>query len=128
MPTNLTIVHPEDFVRATQTGAVDVVGSRELLRQIVSRLKATGVHHVLIDLRQTTPGQHLSKSELFELGVAFGTQSALARGRIALLVSFDKEIDAEFFESVARVHGTNVRAFTEFESAITWLAMRESRV
>ena len=64
MPTDLTIVHPEDFIRATQTGALDLDASRELLRGIVSRLKAAGVHHVLIDLRQTTPGEHLSKSEL----------------------------------------------------------------
>lgn len=113
MPTNLTIVHPEDFIRVTQTGAVDIEASRELLRDIVSRLKATGVHHVLIDMRQTTPGVHLTKSELFELGVAFGTQPVLARGRVALLVRLDKEADAEFFESVARVHGTNVQAFTD---------------
>ena len=84
MPTNLTIVHPEDFIRVTQTGAVDIEASRELLREIVSRLKATGVHHVLIDMRQTTP---------------------------------------EVFESVARVHGRNVQAFTDFEPAITWLAI-----
>jgi hypothetical protein len=128
MPTSLTIVHPEDFIRATQTGAVDIDASRELLREIVSRLKATGVHHVLIDMRQTTPGIHLTKSELFEVGVAFGTQPVLARGRIALLVRLDAGTDAEFFESVARVHGTNVRAFSEFEPAIAWVAMQGSRV
>jgi len=128
MPTNLTIVHPEDFIRVTQTGAVDIEASRQLLREIVSRLKATGVHHVLIDMRQTTPGVHLTKSELFELGVAFGTQPVLARGRVALLVRLGKEADAEFFESVARVHGTNVQAFTDFEPAITWLAIRQQRV
>jgi hypothetical protein len=61
--------------------------------------------------------------------VAAGTQTALARGRVALLVALDKQDDAEFFEGVARVEGTNVRAFSDFGSAISWLIMRErSRV
>ena len=127
MPTSLTIVHPEEFIRATPVGAVDIDASRELLRSIVSTLKARGVRHVLIDMRETAPGAHLSKGELFELGIAFGTQSALERGRIALLVRLDEESEAEFFESVARVHGANVRAFTQFEPAITWVALREQR-
>jgi hypothetical protein len=128
MPTDLTIVHPEDFIRVTQTGALDVEASRVLLREVVSRLRATGVQHVLVDMRQTAPEARLTKAELFELGVAFGTQSALARGRIALLVRLDEAADAEFFESVARMQGTNLHAFTEFEPAIMWLAMRERPV
>jgi hypothetical protein len=56
--------------------------------------------------------------------VAAGTQPALARGRVALLVPLDKQDDAEFFEGIARVEGANVRAFTDFESAISWLVIR----
>ncbi len=128
MPTEITIVHSEDFIRATPVGTVDMDASRELLRGIISTLKkTTGVHHVLIDLRETAPGIHLSKVELFELGVAFATRVVPEHGRIALLVSLDKEADAEFFESVARVHGAQVRAFIEFEPAVTWLALRNRR-
>ena len=58
-------------------------------------------------MRQTAPGLRLTNAELFELGVAYGTQSAIARGRIALLVGLDEPADAEFFESVARGQGTN---------------------
>ena len=41
----------------------------------------------------------------------------------------DKQDDAEFFEGVARLEGANVRAFSDFENAVSWLIMREqSRV
>jgi hypothetical protein len=36
---------------------------------------------------------------------------------LALLVPLDKKDDAEFFESVPRLEGANVRAFSDFESA-----------
>jgi hypothetical protein len=36
-------------------------------------------------MRETAPGGHLSKGELFELGIAFDTQSALERTWVALL-------------------------------------------
>jgi hypothetical protein len=46
-----------------------------------------------------------------------------------LLVPLDKQNDAEFFESVARLEGANVKAFSDFDSAISWLILREqSRV
>jgi hypothetical protein len=44
---------------------------------------------------------------------------------VALLVPLDKQDDAQLFEDIARLEGANVRAFSDFESAITWLIMRE---
>ena len=87
-------------------------------------IRTAGNHNVLIDTRGAEPGR-LSKSDLFQLGVAVGTQSVLTRGRIALLVPLDKQADAEFFEAVARLEGVDLMAVAEFESAIKWLIMRE---
>jgi hypothetical protein len=124
VPTNITIVHTQDFIRATPDGALDLAASRKILTDLVSMIRTAGAHSVLIDTRGAESGR-LSKSDLFQLGVAVGTQSALTRGRLALLVPLDNKADAEFFEAVARLEGANLRAFAEFESAINWLIMRE---
>ena len=123
MPTNITIVQTTDFIRARPDGRLDVDASRQLLVEVVSAMRSAGDHNVLIDTRAAAPVR-LSSTDLWNLGVAAGTQPALAWGRVALLVPLDKQDDAEFFESVARVEGANVRAFTDFESAISWLIMR----
>ena len=128
MPTNIAIVHTSDFSRATADGRLDLDLSRKLLVEVVSAIRSAGEHNVLIDTRAAAPTR-LSRTDLWKLGVAAGTQPALAQGRVALLVPLDKQDDAEFFESVARLEGANVRAFSDFESAISWLILREqSRV
>jgi hypothetical protein len=128
VPTNITIVQTGDFIRARTDGKLDLDTSRKLLVDVVSAMRTTDEHNVLIDTRAASPTL-LSKTDLWNLGVAAGTQPALARGRVALLVPLDKQDDAEFFEDIARLEGANVRAFTDFESAISWLIMREqSRV
>jgi hypothetical protein len=124
MPTNIAIIHTSDFIRAKADGALDLEASRKLLVEVVSAMKSAGEHNVLIDTRAAAPTR-LSRTDLWNLGVAAGTQPALVRGRVALLVPLDKQDDAQLFEDIARLEGANVRAFSDFESAITWLIMRE---
>jgi hypothetical protein len=126
MPTRITLIHADDFIRLTPDGTVDVEASRKILTELVSTLKATGEDRALIDLRKTTAA--LSKPELIQLATAFGTQSILTRTKIVLLVSLSRQTDAEFFEAVARLEGIELRAFTDFENAITWLVMREQPI
>ena len=124
MPTNIAIIQTRDFIRARPDGALDLDASRKLLVEVVSAIRRAGEHNVLIDTRAAAPTR-LSTNDLWQLGVAAGTQPAFARARVALLVPLDKKDDAEFFESVARMEGANVRAFTDFENSISWLIMRE---
>ena len=123
MPTNIAVIQTHDFIRASSDGALDLDTSRKLLVDVVSAIRKSGERNVLIDTRAAAPTR-LSTTDLWKLGVAAGTQPALAEARVALLVPLDRKDDAEFFESVARVEGTNVRAFSSFESAISWLIMR----
>jgi hypothetical protein len=127
VPTNVTIIRTRDFIRARPDGALDIEASRTLLVDVVSAMRQAGEHNVLIDTRAAAPIR-LSKTDLWKLGVAAGTQPALAQGRVALLVPLDKQEDAEFFEDVARLEGANIRAFSDFESAISWLIMRAESI
>jgi hypothetical protein len=122
MPTNITFVHTRDFLRARPDGRLDLDASRKLLIDVVSAMRAAEEHSVLIDTRAAAPTR-LTRADLWKLGVAAGTQPALARARVALLVPPDRQDDAAFFEGIARVEGANVRAFSDFESAITWVIM-----
>jgi hypothetical protein len=128
MPTNITVVHTRDFIRARADGALDLDASRKLLVEVVAAIRKAGEENVLIDTRAAAPTR-LSSTDLWTLGVAAGTQPALARGKVAVLAPLDQQDDAEFFGSVARVEGANVRTFFDFESAISWLIMQgQSRV
>ena len=124
MATNIAIIQTRDFIRAMPDGALDFEASVRLLVDVVSAMRRAGEHNVLIDTRAAAP-THLSKTDLWKLAVAFGTQPAVVHGRVALLVPVDKKDDAELFESVARLEGANVRAFSDFESAISWLIVRQ---
>jgi hypothetical protein len=124
VPTNIAIIQTRDFIRARPDGALDLDASRKLLVEVVSTIRTAGEHNVLVDTRAAAPAR-LSRTDLWNLGVAAGTQPALARGRVALLVPLDKKDDAEFFEDVARLEGANLRAFSDFENAISWLIVRE---
>src|SRR5262249_15318108 len=106
----------------------------EAPRNSAARLKATGVHHVLIDMRETLPGVRLTKPELFEPGVGFGTQPVLARGRIALLVGFDKEADADRAQLVgcqrpqesASANGTHRTSLPQLDIALNLISLLRS--
>jgi hypothetical protein len=121
--TNIAIIQTDDFIRAKPDGVLDLEASRKLLVDVVSAIRRVGEHNVLIDTRAAAPTR-LSRADLWKLGVAASTQAALAQGRVALLVPLDKQYDAEFFEGVARMEGANVKAFSDFESAISWLILR----
>jgi hypothetical protein len=124
VPTSITVIQTADFIRARADGRLDLETSRKLLVEVVSAVRSAGEHNVIIDTRAAGPTR-LAAADLWTLGIAAGTQPALARARVALLVPAEKQDDAEFFENVARVEGVDVRAFTSFESAISWLIMRE---
>src|SRR5579871_310338 len=88
MPTKITFIHADDFIRLTPDGMVDIEASRKILTELVSILKASREDRALIDLRKTTPT--LSKPELMQLATAFATKSIVARAKIALLVSLNQ--------------------------------------
>ena len=90
MPINIAIIQTRDFIRAKPDGALDLDASRKLLVEVVSAIRRAGEHNVLIDTRAAAPTR-LSRTDLWKLGVAAGTQPALAQGRVALLVPLDKK-------------------------------------
>ncbi|TAK06385.1 MAG: hypothetical protein EPO39_09045 [Candidatus Manganitrophaceae bacterium] len=123
MPTNIQIIHTQDYIRAAPDGALDLTASRDLLKDLVTQFDTAGQYHVLVDTRGAEV--RLSIINIFELGVALAAEPALAREKVALLVPPEEKVNAEFFETVGINRGANLRAFTDFETAIRWLIMKE---
>lgn len=124
MPVNLKVIHTKDFIKTTVSGTLDFAVSKQALLDILSLIRQPGEYDVLVDTRETE--SLLSITNLYELGEALAGHPILRQSRICILVP-TKDIDqAGFFETVAVNRGVQIRAFTGFEQAITWLVMREA--
>jgi hypothetical protein len=125
MPVDIRIIHTRDFLKTTATGTLDLAASRKLLLEIVSLVERAGEYQVLIDLRQAEP--RLSASDIFDLGVAVASEPAVRQSKIALLSLMEDEEKAHYMETVSRNRGAQLKAFKDYEQAITWLIMDEGK-
>lgn len=123
MPINVKVIHAKEFIRSTVSGALDFAESQRAILDLAAQIKQIGEYEVLIDIRGAET--ILSITNLYELAVALAGQSSLIDSKIALLGPLSGMDQAYFFETVAQNRGARIRAFTNFEEAITWLVLRE---
>jgi hypothetical protein len=65
----------------------------------------------------------LSTTDIYDLASELVKYGKTFRRKTAVLARDDEDIDqAKFFENVAQNRGFNVKTFTVFEDAITWLS------
>lgn len=123
MPVDIKVIRTRDFIKSTSKGVLDLASSKQALVDIISEIKQPGEYEVLVDTREAESG--LSVADIFELGITLANQFPLRRSKIGLLTPMSEADNAIFFETVARNRGVNIRAFTDFEQAITWLVMKQ---
>jgi hypothetical protein len=124
MPINVKVISTKDFIRTVATGVLDFASSKQALLDIASNIGQPGQYEVLVDTRDAEAT--LSIHHLYELGEALANDLSLRRSRIAILTPKEEARKASFFETVAVNRGASVRAFTDFEPAISWLIMQVS--
>lgn len=122
MPVNLKVINTKDFIKTTVTGTLDFAASKQALLDILSLIKQPGEYDVLVDTREAE--SLLSIIDLHELGEALASHPILRHSRICLLVPAKDIEKAGFFETVAVNRGVQIKAFTSFEEAMTWLVIR----
>ena len=130
MPTNVHVIQPSDFVRATPEGQVDLAAGERLLSDIAEKARNIDDFNVLIDLR-TVRGGLLSASELWYLAEKFARHPHIGRRKTAILSPSDRFDNARFFALCAAVraeNGANVQPFRSYEDAMEWLLGTESSV
>ena len=123
MPTNVHIIQPSDFVRATPEGQVDLAAGERLLSDIAEKARDIEDFNVLIDLR-TVRGGLLSASELWYLAEKFARHPHIGWRKTAILSPGARFDNAQFFALCAAVRGesgANVQPFRSYEDAMDWL-------
>jgi hypothetical protein len=119
MPTNIRIIHANDFIKATPEGELDLQESKRLLIEIAVATDPSVDHEVILDTRKAQSGMSIADlwylaADISNLRKAFSRKTAV----LCPLAQFDH---AGFFALCARNKGLQVRAFTSFEDTIEWL-------
>ena len=121
MPVNVKIIHTKDFIKTTATGVLDFEASKQSILDIASQITQPGEYDVLMDNRAAEAT--LSTTDLYELGQSLAEHPALHQSKMGILVPERAMEQAAFFENVAANRGVRIKAFTNFEEAITWLVL-----
>ena len=119
MATDIRLIHPSDFVRATTDGELDFETSKRALIEIASAASHLVDFEILLDTRKAESRMSVTDlwylvGELSKLGEAF-------RRKTAVLCPVEQFDNAAFFELCAQNQGFRIKAFTSFEAAIDWL-------
>lgn len=110
----------DGFLQTTVEGALDLAGSAEMLRQVVTEASAQD-RHLLLDLRDAT-STGLSYADVYRLVGTLAEHAPAFSCRIALLDTFRDGFEkVQFFEASAAEKGFDVRAFIDEGTAVAWL-------
>ena len=119
MPTDIRIIHSNDFIKATPEGHLDFEETKRLLREIASASAALGDHEIIIDTRNAQ--SEMSITDLWNLAAELDKLFSDSSRKTAILCPFDRFDNAGVFALFAQNRGFRVRAFISFEDAINWL-------
>jgi hypothetical protein len=112
MPTNIRIIHAQDFLRATPEGRLDLEESKQLLIDLAAASAAWGDHDIILDTRQARSG--LSAFDLWYLARELAIHRKDLGGKKAVLCPLERFDRAEFFALCAQDRGLQVQAFTSY--------------
>lgn len=119
MPTDIKIIHAQDFIRATPEGEFDFEKSKKLLMEITSATAHLVDYEIIIDTRKAQ--LQMSPIGLWHLAAELANLRKVFARKTAVLCPLEQFDYAEFFALCAQNRGSRVSAFTSFEDAIEWL-------
>lgn len=122
MATHVTIIHAQDFIRATPDGQIDLESARKGLIDIAASAAPLGDHRILVDTRHAQVA--MSITDLWYLASELSNSSKTFSRKTAVLCPLEGFDKAGFFALCAQNRGFPVNAFTSFEDAIEWLIAR----
>jgi hypothetical protein len=119
MPTNVKIIHAQDFLRATPGGVLDRAASEQLLSAITRASTALHDFQVLLDTRRALVV--LDSADLWILARKVTEQYGPSMRKTAVLCPHERFNYARFFALCMANEGLKVRAFVAYEEAMEWL-------
>ena len=123
----LQIIRAQEFIRLGAHGHFDLKASKAVLATLAGACLKRGIHQALLDLRALHPGPKpvFSPGDLVTLVNTFRQIGFTHQQRLGVLYRSDPHHRASMFASIARLRGWSVKAFDNFEEAVTWLSRAE---
>ncbi len=118
---DIHFVSGKDFIRASNSGMVDLEASKANIKHLCDVWNHSDDHNILIDIRDVVHDLSVPDVRtLFEEVVRSGLGKV---NHVAILYRLRKNFDhSKFLEFLAGQKGLNLRAFEEFEEAWAWVA------
>ncbi len=123
MPTDIKIIHAQDFIRATADGDLDFAAAKKLLVDIASAATPLTDFEIILDTRKTE--SRLSAVDLWYLAAELRNPRGPFPRKTAVLCPLEDFDSAAFFALCAENQGFQIKAFTSFEEAVGWLVADE---
>jgi len=125
MAYDVRIIPVGEFLRSDVTGVLNREASRQLLSKLMGASRQQNINRILIDCRDASSVTNLT--DVWMLVQDFDALGVTRKCRIAVLSSPEGDFGkVEFLEVCASNRGYAVKAFVEFEGAVTWLAAQQS--
>ena len=123
MARELKIYRIKDFVRLTESGEIDTEKTMAIVRELAATAEFYSHCNILLDGRATTLSER-SFSASLELAKEIVAYRPALPNRIATVVPDNAERlrSARLLEACLHLQGFEYKVFTEYESAIEWLA------
>lgn len=124
MPTNVKVIQPTDFIRATPEGQVNLEIAEQMLKDIADAGSGLEGFHVLVDTRRVSGA--LSATDLWRLADRLVHYRRTFDNKTAILCPLERFDHSRFFALCAENRGFNVQAFVSYEDAMEWLMADEA--
>jgi len=124
MPLELQIIRASEFIRLGAHGHFDLAASKAALAVLARACRKRGIDRALMDLRALQPGPKpvFSRDDLIALVNTFHEVGFTRQQRLAILYRSDPHHRARLFAFLSTVRGWTVRAFDDFEKALSWIS------
>jgi hypothetical protein len=120
----LQVIKAGEFVRLDPRNHLDFEATRDALSAMARACRKRGVDRAILDLRNVPiPAKPLlTRDELSSLVETFHEAGFARHQRLAVLYRQDPHQGVRKFAFIGTLQGWNVRAFSDFEKALTWLS------
>lgn len=123
MPSNVKVYKIGDFIRKTASGAIDRDLSIGIVHELSIAANYHADHNIMLDLRKTDLNADMG--DLIQISLEFARHKAIFQNKIAVIIPDTEERRelARQFKACMDIQGFEYHHFTDFESAIEWLAV-----
>jgi len=124
MPVELQVIRASEFVCLDTHEHLDFEATQNALQALAHACRKRGLNRALLDLRTLPipPKPQFTPTELAALIRTFREAGFSRHDRLAVLYRVDVYGGVRTFAFFGRMRGLQVQAFTEFESALSWLS------